>query len=343
MAGPTLTCDYYDGQRAASQPVRLHVADGQLHIVGDGVQRSEPLRRVRWAERQRHGERLTYLPGHGLLRHADGPAWDTWVREQNLGDPWVVRAMQSWRGVLLALLLTVGAIVAAWRWGLPWVSARLAAHLPAAVEQTLGDQALAQFDARGLAPSELPPARQAEIRRALDDALNTADGAAPALAWTLHFRRSGRWSIGPNAFALPGGHIVLTDELVELLADAPDVLTGVLAHEYGHVRERHGLRSVIQAGAVSLAAGLVVGDISNLLVLAPLMLSQQAYSRGFEREADADAARVLAANGLDPARMVLLFDRLDAAQDEQSTGLPIALASHPAGDERRRFFREYGR
>jgi len=343
MAGPTLDCDYYDGLRAEAQRVQLHVADSQLHIVGAQVRRSEPLRRVRWAERQRHGERLTYLPGHGLLRHADGPAWDAWMRAQHLGDPWVVRAMQSWRGVLLALALTVGVLAAGWRWGLPWLAATLAAQLPAAVEQALGEQTLAQLDARGLVPSELPAERQAEIRQAFQAALRRADGDPPPVGWTLHFRRSGRWKIGPNAFALPGGAIVLTDELVELLDDEPVVLTGVLAHEFGHLRERHGMRSVIQAGAVSMAVGLAVGDVSSLLVLAPLLLSQQAYSRGFEREADVEAARVLAANGQDPARMVLLFDRLDEADQTKPDGLPIALASHPGSDERRRFFRDYTR
>lgn len=48
--------------------------------------------------------------------------------------------------------------------------------------------------------------------------------------------------IGANAFALPDGTLVVTDELVELAGDNDDEVLAVLAHELGHIHERHGLR-----------------------------------------------------------------------------------------------------
>jgi Zn-dependent protease with chaperone function len=147
--------------------------------------------------------------------------------------------------------------------------------------------------------------------------------------------------LGPNALALPGGHIVLTDAMAQLLAAHPDTLTGVLAHELGHVRHRHGMRMLVQASLLGLVAGLVVGDFSSLLATVPTVLGQQAYSRDFEREADAQARELLRANRLPPSAMVVLFDQLATERKAgrlPGWGLPIALASHPDDEERRRFF-----
>jgi predicted Zn-dependent protease len=137
----------------------------------------------------------------------------------------------------------------------------------------------------------------------------------------------------------------MTDALVTLLADQPDVVVGVLAHEWGHVHHRHGMRMLVQAGLVAALAGLVVGDFSSLLATAPALLAQQGYSRDFERQADTVARQVLHGAGLKPALMVTLFDRLDTAlgptgKKARDGLLGIGLASHPSDDERRRFFTE---
>jgi predicted Zn-dependent protease len=76
------------------------------------------------------------------------------------------------------------------------------------------------------------------------------------------------------------------------------------------------------------------------------LLAQLAYSRDAEREADHVAARVLLGSGRKPEAMLVLFERLNQRKDQQAEGrglggLPIALASHPADEERVRFFREY--
>ena len=152
--------------------------------------------------------------------------------------------------------------------------------------------------------------------------------------------------LGPNAFALPGGSIVVTDEMLQLLAGRDDVLIGVLGHELGHVRRRHGMRLLVQATLIGTAASIAWGDFSAVLAAAPALLGQSAYSRDFEREADDDAITLLRANGMSPAVMVELFERLAASRTaaggvDPSGGfdLGIALASHPADAERMQRFR----
>lgn len=143
--------------------------------------------------------------------------------------------------------------------------------------------------------------------------------------------------------------MVMTDQLAQAFETTPEVLTGVLAHELGHVQQRHGMRMVVQASVIGLVSSLVLGDFSTVLAGAPVMLGQQSYSRDAEREADAHSAVVLKAAGISPAVMVGFFEKMNAIRAEagksgDSVGsganlLGIAIASHPADEERIAFFR----
>jgi Zn-dependent protease with chaperone function len=163
-------------------------------------------------------------------------------------------------------------------------------------------------------------------------------------------RRGNATRLGPNAFALPGGVVIVTDEMLRMLEGRDDVLIGVLGHELGHVQRRHGMRVLVQTTLIGAVASALWGDISTVLAAAPALLGQSAYSREFEREADDDAIDLLRANGLSPTVMIELFERLQklrAADAADQGGKPnsgfdlgIALASHPADTERIQRFRD---
>jgi Zn-dependent protease with chaperone function len=135
---------------------------------------------------------------------------------------------------------------------------------------------------------------------------------------------------------------------VNLLDPRNDILLGVLGHELGHVQLRHGMRMVAQASLIGVATSLAWGDFSSVLAAAPALLGQAAYSRDFEREADAQAITLLRANGISPTVMIELFARLTASraatagapQADPSSGAGIAFASHPRDAERVRVFRD---
>lgn len=343
MAVDKLRLDYFDGRSARAHSAEIWLSAGQLHLQGLD-QRSWPARQVRWPERARHGRRQALLPDGGVLSCNDARAWDDWARRSGLHESATVRAMQSWRLVAGSLVLLVAVLGAGWRWGIPLAANAALGMLPVEAERQVGEQALAWIDGRLLQPSKLDMAKQDELRRRFVAAAAAAlPVTGPQPAWQLHFRDGGK-RLGPNAFALPGGDIVMTDALVELLADQPDALVGVLAHELGHVQRRHGMRLTVQAGLVTAAAGLIVGDFSSLLAGAPALLAQQSYSRDFEREADDYARRLLRGAGLSPRAMVLFFDRIAAQRsgDDKAAhdDLPIAISSHPADAERKRFFSE---
>jgi Zn-dependent protease with chaperone function len=273
----------------------------------------------------------------------------------------VARAQRSWRGVAVALVLLVATVAAGYRWGVPLAAQGLVAALPSSADQSVGDAALAQLDGEWFQPSKLPQAEQEQWRQRFGRMLEQAHAGPrdpqPAVPWQLHFRQGGE-RLGANALALPGGHIVMTDEMLALLEGAPDTVLGVLAHEYGHVRRRHGMNAVARLALVSLALSAAFGDASSVVLAVPVLLAQADYSREAEREADADAARILRDSGRSPAVMVALFERMAAGRNMKASEsnqesaasapsrrklrpqLPIAFASHPQDEERIRFFRE---
>jgi Zn-dependent protease with chaperone function len=365
---PALAAELFDGSSARPSSVTLRVEGDMLRIDGNGngdsgghgdaggVARRVPLRAVRWPERTRHGARVAHFQDGGSVQALDAGDWDAWARASGIGESAVVTAQQSWRATGMAVVLLVALAGAGYLWGVPWLARGVLALLPVSIDKAIGEAALGSIDATLLGPSKTPEARQRELRNAFERALaksrpGGAGGAGGAgAAHQLIFRgspagvRPGRSPLGPNAFALPGGTIVVTDDMLELLAGRDDVLIGVLGHEFGHVQRRHGMRLLVQATVIGTAAGIAVGDFSSVLAAAPALLGQSAYSRDFEREADADAIALLRADGLSPAVMIELFDRLAARRstgEERGTpDLGIALASHPADAERVARFRD---
>ncbi len=360
---PGVRARYFDGRSSRPRPVRvtreqdaLVLSDASQEGAGGTRLDAAPVRvrvaDVQWPERVRHGARIAHLPGGASLQADDVVAWDAWAGAQGRGDGWVVRAQQSWRGTLLALALLCTVTVAGYLWGLPLAARAAVSVVPQRIDSLIGEQALASLDGRLMQPSRLPAAEQARLRALFAEAAAKTWGTA-APAWRLEFRLGaagpdGKSALGPNALALPGGTMILTDELVTLVRDDAVVL-GVLGHELGHVRHRHGMRQLVQVSALGAVASVAFGDYGTLISTAPVLLATMGYSRDAEREADEDAVRLLRTAGLSPLAMVRFFEALaplrggspsaDGADGTDAGGLGIAFSSHPADAERIAFFR----
>jgi Zn-dependent protease with chaperone function len=348
MSPPELQASYFAGGRSHTVPVRVRIEHGRLLIQGDGLARELPLSELRWPRRTARGPRVAAMRDGGSLYCEDAAQWDRWAEASGHRAPRAtfLRSSWPWLASLAGGLVLLGALgFGSYQWGIPWVARTIVAVVPLSADTALGEASLASAEAEMLAPSALPEARQAALRSAFERAVAQADGAA-APSWRLLFRRSKDPNFGPNAFALPGGTIVLTDELVQLLDGHDDTLVGILAHELGHVRHRHGMRLLAQNAALGIVGSLVLGDFSSVLAAGPLLLGQAAYSRDAEREADAESVRIMKAAGISPLAMVRFFDKLAARPGRPAAGdgpprwVGIAIASHPDDAERTRFFRE---
>ena len=143
-----------------------------------------------------------------------------------------------------------------------------------------------------------------------------------------------------NAFALPGRHIVVTSAMIAEAENA-DELAGVLAHEMGHVTERHSTKRVLRAYGIGLIFQLVAGqgELFNAVGGLGNTLVQSKFSRADEALADRLAVERMASAGMDGAALANLFERIQAQESEKmGEGLdsPIweYLSDHPSFDAR---------
>jgi len=149
-----------------------------------------------------------------------------------------------------------------------------------------------------------------------------------------------------NAFATPGGHILITKALVEA-APSEDALASVIAHEMAHIILRHGIalvdnakfnermadiaqRAADFAGKNSAAATRAMELRNSVVPLIDTMV-QNGYSREQEFEADKEAAALLAASGYDPAALVDMLRVLQRVQNTQKGGFN---STHPTPVQR---------
>jgi predicted Zn-dependent protease len=321
---------YFDGRSSRLHRVTLQVVDGVAQVRGD-AERDSPLAELRVSERSRHALRKVTFADGAYLEIRDLAGIEAMLQRTGHSDSWVVRIQQSWRGALAAAAGTVAVLGLGYAYALPAAADWLARAMPPSMERQLGQGVLAVLDRHMFQPSRFSDQRMEELERRFK-LLAPPQGDAPP--WRLAFRHS---RYGPNAFALPSGDIVLTDEMVRLLKD-DDAVMGVLAHELGHVHQHHITRRIIQGSVVTAGAALLFGDVSSLLATAPAALLDMKYSRDAERDADDYAIAMLKRNGIPLEHLALAFERFE--QLEKEGGAPAAyLSSHPASAERAEHFR----
>ena len=110
-----------------------------------------------------------------------------------------------------------------------------------------------------------------------------------------------------NAFAIPGGTIVVHQGLIDATRDSPDQLASVIAHEIQHIELKHGLKSLVKRAGFGILISSVLGDVSGTLGSISHQLLQLSFSREAESEADKNAVKQLIDADMDPYAMIEFF------------------------------------
>lgn len=329
-SAPEVVASWFDGRDAQLHTVRLVPAAEDIAMTrGDGTQVHLPRSTLSWIG-PRNAPRPLLRTGAGGALVLRGPA-----AADVLGIPAplspIERAWQSRKVAVFCALTLAGLIAASIGWAVPRASEFAAMHLPWRTEAMLGNEVLRVVDRIAVAPSELSPDTRQRVQ-ARFDALARAGGLDGA---RLEFR-DGR-KFGPNAFALPGRIVVVTDQLVALMGESPR-LDAVFAHELGHAYHRHGARALMRRTGFTIVSGTLLHDpamMQNAARMAPQLLLQAAHSREAEREADAFAVALLDRAGRSPAAFA---DAMQLLREEYARrgGSERAhyLSSHPPAQER---------
>ncbi len=321
---------YFDGRVARRHEVGILLDGERLKVVGTEVDAAFEARRVRVSPRIAHIPRWIYLPDGGTCVVDDKAFLDRLTHETTLEQ-----TLHKWESRPVYAAISV-ALVALALWllidhGLPIVAQHVALRIPVGAESSLGEQALSGMDHYVLKPSTLPARRQEVLRAEFARMTRMAESLPEP---RLEFRASP--ALGANAFALPSGIIVVTDEMITLARDDREILA-VLGHELGHVAHRHVMRQLLQSSATALLIAGLTGDIvstTSIAAAAPTLLIQVKYSRDNERDADQYAFDLLQRLGIDARYFAAILQRIDAVAGSRGKGSGF-LSSHPATEERK--------
>ncbi|MCX7561914.1 M48 family metallopeptidase [Sulfitobacter sp. F26204] len=317
---------FFDGDSPVPKEVSLHIAAGMLQIgLDDGETLRWPVDEVR---------QLPDLAGGktAVLRRTTDP-----LSRLHLNDLSLLahlphlnrRAPPKGRGRLVAWAVAAVAAVGLQIFVLvPLLADNLAGFIPPEGERALGEATFGQIrealDETGLNPLAICDGAEGV------DALNTLVGR---LGSGRDLRQAVTVSVLDhkmvNAFALPGGFVVLFRGLIDT-AQGPDEVAAVLAHEIGHVISsdptRHALRSAGSIGVLGLLFGDFAGGAAVLFLTERLISAQ--YSQAAEIGADEFAYEVLAQAGISPAALGDMFANLQAEYGD-SSDLAAHFLSHP--------------
>jgi beta-barrel assembly-enhancing protease len=204
------------------------------------------------------------------------------------------------------------------------------ARVPVEWEQEFGDKVMAELREKETFVEDAK--MQTNLLRAVAPLLATVP--TNALGFKLYLMKHPL----PNAFALPGGHVVVTTSLMDL-ADRPEEIAGVIAHEVAHVNKKHVFRKIISSSGPYILCRLFMRDNSGLLgVLAgsSQLLVAQSFSQEYETEADDVGWQYLVNAHIDPRGLPDMLRRLQSEYESMHLGnlMPQAFSSHPATDKR---------
>ncbi len=205
--------------------------------------------------------------------------------------------------------------------------------LPVSVDQKIGELAIKTMDLKG---EKVDDPVLAEAVQTIVERLSPLGG-------------EGRFSFDAqvvdapivNAFALPGGRIVLYTGLIEK-AETAEQVAGVLAHEMAHVTRRHGLERIVQSVGVVVALDILLGDASGLVALGVELLKNAAvtsYSRAQEAEADEVGIAIMNGSGLRALELAAFFEVLES-EGAVPPKLLTWFSSHPSGEDRMQAIRD---
>lgn len=274
-------------------------------------------------------ELSVFTGDHGILKHPELLARPEVAAQVGAAGKKKQRNRLNSLGVIAAILALVAGLFALKD---PMVALAVS-QIPPSLEVRLGNLIFSQIEAQTtLIDDDQLEADLLALAEPLIDSIPDAE-----YPFELHLAEDS--SI--NAFALPGGNIVVHTGLV-LEADRPEEVLGVLAHEIAHVTRRHSLRNIIGTVGVLVVVQTLVGDASAIVAAVAeggTHLLTLEFSRDFERDADDTGWGYLVDAGIDPRGLITFFEKIQEEATEQLGGDEVEeslsfLSTHPSSQER---------
>ena len=332
--------EWHPANSSRAVEAELREEGGRITASGEGtVLAFAVMDRTEFSPRVGSIPRRVTFPDGSVFETRDNDSVDAYLHARRGARSGFVHRLERFHPRLIVLAIAVILLAGSiYRYALPALVEVAVLVTPPFVPQMIGAGTLASLDKTVFKPSELPEAQKQAIAAGFAKLAARSEGGAGA--YKLNFRDGG--VIGPNAFALPDGSIVLTDGLVQLAGGEEEMVLAVLGHEIAHVEGEHSLRQLYRAagiaGLVMLIAGDVGSGVEDILTQGGALLALS-YSRSAEAEADRRSVELMNAAGYDPIALARFFSVLeDKLGDHDKTSI---LSSHPGTPERQQEIRAY--
>lgn len=255
------------------------------------------------------------------------------ANHKNTVSTTVSRLESSWTIAIGSILGTALLVLSFFKFGLP-AAADYAAHkIPVSASENLSDGALDLLDEFLFKDTTTTASKQEEITNRFNGYISSIEDTG-GFNYSLHFRDIPGTA---NALALPGGDIVLTDELIKLTTD--EELDSIILHEIGHVVQRHGLEGVIKGATMAVLVNIALGDLSTVAELTAsttTFFMQSSYTRSAESEADEYSFTQMERLNIDPIHFATAMQKitLQSGSEQRDSEATEYLSSHPSTDSR---------
>ena len=303
-------CYPNDSSKRTAAQLTIHSHNQYELQVDQRIVRTGTLDDLQFSDRVGSIDRKIYFDSGALFETADNDSIDQLLSDTGHRDNRSAIANKlesSWMFAFASIALIVVAVAAFFKFGLPAAATYAAKNVSVEAAESLSDNTLALMDRIILKPSELESAETDAITNRFNERLASIQDKGE-FAYQIHFRQMNGTA---NAFALPGGDIIITDSLARLTTD--DELDSIIFHEVGHVVERHGLEGAVKATTISVLATVALGDLSTVAELTTgvaAFLLHSNYSRAAESEADDYALLQLEKQNMDPIHFASAMQKL---------------------------------
>ena len=247
---------------------------------------------------------------------------------------------------VVIILLTIMVLVIGYRFLFISFSSSLVYFFPHNWEKKIGETTYKTLSSTILEKSEIPEKRKADLREKSQKVFKHSNLYKNP---EIKFNKSN--ILGPNALALPGGPIIITDDLVKLLKD-DELILAVIAHETAHIKERHSLQQIVEVAGLSSIAWMVFGFDESILeeiVFIGINVWSLKKSRDLEKDADLMALKLLEKSGMSKKSFIQAIEKISKyyclktkieksiCMNEIKSGW---LSTHPTGAERLKYLKE---
>lgn len=322
-------CVYFDGLSALAHPCSLHVEDNALIILLTEHNNAKLVfDKASVANIQLNVNHLTIKIGaypHKIIEAQGDDVASCYQQLANYGftnavtpvfTSYIVPKVIAVVGLFVALC-AVGFFVA-----LPWAAEKAATLIPITTEIQLGNSLASSFTESEMVNDSATICANAFVKQ-----LNTGS------QYPIHITVIQSPEI--NAFALPGGNIVVYTGIINKMKTHEE-FAALLGHEISHVNYQHSLKSICRTLSSSLFIGVLLGDISGIsagILQQANEFKQLNYSRDLETQADEQGLQLMLRNKISPKGMIDLLTLLQ----QEASDMPKAMkyfSTHPQTSER---------